>query len=503
MRPLIHCTPIVIAALFLAGCPKAAPSAAVDPYAHGERDASVPERPEQIAFEEYNFVPPKAADFQHEADGIPVFIAPTHEFPLVELTFSFKGGRYLEPDGKWGVASATSELVHHGGAGDLGPEETDERFAFLAANVGVSVGSEQSSVSLNCLKDNLPEALGLVMDMMKQPQLDPEKMALYQRKRVDEMKTRNDDASNIVAREWAALMWGRDHYLGRVPTAEMVEGLTQEDVAAFHTQIFNPANLVISVTGDVEPDEILPVLNKHLKGWERGEENGAPPAPTAELGPGLYHVQKDIPQGKVRIGMRGITRDDEDRIAIDVMNQILGGGGFTSRLMQRIRSDEGLAYGARSRFSAPVYFPGQFQASFDSKNPTVARATDIVFEEVKRIATEAVSDKDLELAKTNYIETFPRRFETRASTVGTFVDDRMTGRPEDHWDTYRARVEAVTVEDVQRVAQRMLNPDDLAILIVGDWGPIQKGDHEGKANMLPYGEPTSLPMRDPLTQEPI
>ena len=487
--------------LALAGCVKN--TTPVDPYAHGPKNADIVDRPGDLTYPEASFEVPKAADFRHEIDGVPVYIATTKEFPLVDIRFTFKGGRYLEPQGKWGVGSATAELVHHGGTAEVGADEIDERFAFLAANVGVSVGTETSSASINCLKSNLDESFGLFMDMLRNPAWDADKLALHKSNTIDRMKQRNDDAGNIARRENNRLQWGDAHYLSRVSTAAMIEGLTEEDLASFHKTLFHPGNLTISVTGDVEPDEILPILEKALEGWEKGERAADPPASRHKRTPGLFHVQKDIPQGKVRVSGPGITRDDPDHIKLAVMNEILGGGGFTSRLTKRIRSDEGLAYGAYSGWANRVYFPGSFYAGYDSKNPTVARALDIVMEEVERIQNEPVSEDELNTAKASMIETFPRRFETRASVVGTFVNDEMTGRAEDYWSTWRSEVDAVTAEDVMAAAKKHLDTDQLTILIVGDWEPISKGDVDGKASMEPYGEPTVIPLRDPLTQEPL
>ena len=312
-----------------------------------------------------------------------------------------------------------------------------------------------------------------------------------------------DDAGSIAGREWAAMAYGRDHYRGRSSTEASVSSLTAEDLGAFHAQVFHPGHLVIGVSGDTTADVVLPLIEKGLDGWAGSEAAPEPPAPTVALEPGLFHIQKDIPQGKVRIGFPGVHRDHDDAAAIAVMNDILGGGGFTSRLTKRIRSDEGLAYGARSRFSSPVDYPGYFMATFDSKNPTVALATVIVKEELERVRNEPVSQQELDTAKASIIETFPRRFDSQAAVVGTFVSDLQTDRPDGHWDTWRDRIDAVTAADVQRVAQDHLHADKLTILVVGDWEPIAKGDTDGRATMEPFGTPEHLPLRDPMTQEPM
>src|SRR5690606_25415562 len=156
---------------------------------------------------------------------------------------------------------------------------------------------------------------------------------------------------------------------------------------------------------------------------------------------------------RVVIGQRAIHRDHPDYFPMLLMNDVLGGGGFTSRLTKRIRSDEGLAYGAGSGLITPVYYPGEWRASFQSKNRTVAFATKIVFDELERVRTEPISEEELTVAKNQFIETFPRTFESRQAIVNIFIDDERTNRPRDYWQTYRDKVRAVTPEDMLRATE--------------------------------------------------
>ena len=187
-----------------------------------------------------------------------------------------------------------------------------------------------------------------------------------------------------------------------------------------------------------------------------------------------------------------------------VSGSVLGAGGFTSRLMQQVRSNEGLAYSVRSTIVPRVDYPGDFRAGFESKNATVALATKIVLDEIRRIRTEPVTDEELETARQGLIETFPRQFESKPQMLRVFVNDEWTQRPADFWKTFRAKVEAVTKEDLLRVAKAHLDPDAMAILVVGDWDPIAAGDIDKRASMADFfgGEVRHLPLRDPLTLEP-
>jgi zinc protease len=272
-----------------------------------------------------------------------------------------------------------------------------------------------------------------------------------------------------------------------------------------HRRIFHPGNMIVAVSGDFDEKDMLAKLEKALSGWERGEVAPDPVAPTATLEPGLYHVPKDIPQGKVVMGLRSIKRDDPDLIPFMLLDEILGAGGFTSRLMQQVRSNEGLAYSVRSTVTPRVNYPGDFRAGFESKNATVALATKIVREEMRKVREELVTEDELETAKQGLIETFPRQFESKPQMLRVFVNDEWTGRPADFWKTFRQRVKAVTREDLQRVARTYLDPDAMAILVVGNWDEIAKGDLDKRASMNDFfgGEVKRLPLRDPLTLEPV
>jgi zinc protease len=187
------------------------------------------------------------------------------------------------------------------------------------------------------------------------------------------------------------------------------------------------------------------------------------------------------------------------------MNDILGGGGFTSRLVKRVRSDEGLAYGAGSSYGLGVYWPTAFSMAYASKNPTVAAAMEILLEEVEKIRREPVTAEELAIDKSFLVDSFPRAFESASQIAGTFAQDELIGRPHRYWTEYRDRIQAVTIADVQAAAEKYLKPGDLVALVVGKWSEIAPGDPQGRARMEQFfgGQVDHLPLRDPLTLEPI
>ncbi len=468
--------------------------------------SAIPPRPEAIEFQKLDFTPPRATDFRRMlSDGTIVFVAESHEFPLIKLSITFKGGDSLDPESTPGLASVMARMVREGGAGDMKPGMFDETLDFLATEVSVSAGNTFTTARMNSLSDNFDESLNLFVTMLRKPAFDKQRLEVAKARLLESLKQRNDNASSILGREWKAMLYGRTHFEASQPTASSVEAIRREQLQTIHQKIIHPGNMIVAVSGDFAIEEILEKLTKAFNGWEPGAVDASPEIPKAVLVPGLYHVQKDIPQGKVVLGKRGIVRDDPDAIPLLLLNEILGAGGFTSRLMQKVRSNEGLAYSVRSILSQRVDYPGAFQATFESKNPTVALATKIVLGEIALIRDQPVSDAEIEVAKQGLIETFPRQFESKPATLQVFVNDEWTNRPKDYWRTFREKVSSVTKEDLLRVAQKHLDPSQMAILVVGNWEAIAPGDLEGRATMKDFfgGDVKHLPLRDPLTLDPL
>ncbi|MFO0961795.1 MAG: pitrilysin family protein [Phycisphaerales bacterium] len=477
----------------------------------------LPKRPEEITFKPLDFNPPKAKDYRRTlSDGTVVYMAPSKEFPLVNVSFSFKGGAWMDPKEIPGLTGAMAALMRSGGTTSVPPAELDEKLDFLATTVGVGAGGGGGrrggggsrggvSASMNTLTANLDQSLALFFDILRNPAFDQARLEVMRGQAVEGMKQRNDDAGAILGREWSYLMFGEDAADSAQPTKEGWDSITREKLQQQHARLIHPGNLIIAVTGDFDPDEMMKKLEKGMEGWTKGEKVPNPPAPTATIKPGVYHVEKDIPQGKVRVGRRSIMRDDPDYFSAAVMNEILGGGGFTSRLMKNIRSNEGLAYSVGSSFGAGTYYPGVFLGSFESKNPTVALSIKLMRDEFSRMRDEPVSAEELEVAKKSFIEAFPQQFSSKDAVLGLFVDDEWTGRDPSYWQNYRANIQKVSADDVQRVAKKFLNFDDMVVLVVGKWSDIAKGDPTGRATMKEFfnDQRTDLPLRDPLTMKPM
>ncbi len=468
--------------------------------------ADIPDRPEKLTFPELSYELPDVTGMRFElANKTPVYAAPDRQLPLVNVVVYFRGGAYLEPAGKEGLASIAGETWRTGGAGDRTASELDEELDFLAADLSTRIDQVIGSVSLNVLSKDLDTAMGLLMDVLTRPRFQADRFDKAKLNLIQDMRMRNDSLAGIEMREWNRLIYGDDYWINRLPTQASVGAITADDCRQFVTSLVRTGNVFLAVSGDFESDAMRALLEKTigtLPSLEREVPTVPQPSNTPE--PGVYAVNKeDVNQGHVRLGHLGYRMGHADEPALRALNNILGGGGFTSRITKRVRSDEGLAYDARSALPFPSTFPGTFSASFQSKSSTCAYAAEITRGLIEEVRAEPVTDEELETAINYYVEVFPRYFESAAATVSVFALDEVLRRPEGYWATYRENMSSLTTADLLEAAKQRLHPHRLVILVVGNIEEIVAGHPDHDARFTDFGPIHRLPLRDPMTLEPM
>jgi zinc protease len=488
------------------------------------RAADIPAHPDQLRYPAFEYQAPRAAEHRIKLDnGIVAYVVPERSMPLVTVTVLMRAGADLDPAGKEGLAETAMHLLTRSGTTTRTAKDLEDRVAHLGAvlqsAVGGSggfgpfgpsvppVGPSEAYASINLLSKDLDEGLSLLVDCLKNPAWEPERLKLRKDDLLQSMKQRNDDTGDIEAREWGFLMHGENHWSNRYPTAASVAAIGPEDLAAFHRRYVGPKNFILAISGDFERATMVQKLEKAFARWPAPGERPAPPAaPEAPAATGWYLVDKDVNQGRVSIGLPAIDRYDPDYQAARVMNDILGGGGFSSRLVNRIRSDEGLAYSVRSTLAGGVWFKGPWRTQFQSKVRSVAYASQIAMTEVQRMRDAEVSAEELELTKNKFIESLPAQFETATAIAWALAIEELTGRWQkdpNYFAELNARVRAITTADVQRVAKRLLDPAKMTVLLVGHASDMMLGDpkHDASITTLAGGEPKRLPLRDPMTMK--
>jgi predicted Zn-dependent peptidase len=467
--------------------------------------AQIASHPRELKYPPLEYSPPKASAYRHVlSNGVVGFFVEDHDLPLVNISITIRVGPYLDPAGKEGLAAAAASQLRAGGTARYRAEEFDEEADFLAAEMSSGMGRTSGSASVNFMSKDTDKALELFFEMLRYPAFQQDRLDLFQSQQLQGMERRNDRTEEIEAREWNRLLRGDKHFSSVYSTQASISSLTREDLIEFHKRYYQPNRLILAVSGDFKTAEMKAKLESAMAGWE---DSKIPPTkvpkPDYILVPGVYMVHKpDVNQGRVSMGHLGIMRGNPDEFAVEMMNEILGGSSFTSRIINRVRTDEGLAYDAGSDFSAGVYYEGQFRAAFQSKSATASQAAQIILDEIERMRKEKVSAEELETVKNQAIEIFPRYFASASAVAGTFAADEFTGRDPGYWDTYREKIKAVTVDDVHRVAVKYLHPDQLVILVVGNLEDILKGNPEKPQysfQKMADGKIIRIPLPDPLT----
>ena len=468
--------------------------------------SEIPPRPEQLTFPPLSFQPPDPGTMRFElGNGIPVYARKDAALPLVTVTVAFRGGSYLDPAGKEGLADLTADAWRSGGAGDRTAQALDEELDFLAANLSTRIGDVTGQVRLDVLSKDLETGMGLMMDLLTRPRFQDDRFAKAKDDTIQAMKERNDHTASIENREWNRLVYGDDYWINHLPTKASIDAITADDCKALVARLIRAGNVVVAVAGDFDRPALKALLERTL-GTLPAVSGPLPPVPQPHPStePGVYVVDKpDVNQGRVSVGQMGYRLGYADEFPLRVMNDILGGGGFTSRITKRVRSDEGLAYSAGSLVSFPTSYPGVFRAFFQSKSRTVPGALRITMDQIDLIRKEKVSDSELTTAKNSFIEGYPRWFESAERTATLFATDELLGRDHGYWLTWREHVREVDAGAVLEAARKDLHPDKMIILVVGNLAEIMKGHPDYAAKLTDFGPIHKLPLRDPLTLEPL
>lgn len=463
----------------------------------------IPDHPDKLKYKDLDFTPPGADEFRHQLKcGATAYIAENHEVPTFDMTVLVRTGAIYESLDKAGLADMTAYMMRNGGIEGMTVKELDEELEFLAGSISINIGTTSGSASLFCLAKDIDRALELFKGVIKTPTFEHEATERYREDVISNMKQRNASTNSIEQREWMYLLYG-DHPATKPyrTTESSINSITGEDMMAFQQQYFFPKNFTFALSGDFNTQEIIAKLDAMLAGWpDHDLQLPEIVADVPESQPGVYMIKKeDVNQSRIRLGHLGVTRDNPDEFAINVMNDILGGGGFTSRIVRRVRSDEGLSYGQGSQFSRPVEYEGTFFAFFQTKHATAAYGTRLIMEEINRIRDELVESELVENAKASFISNLVNPFSTRTNMVNTFAQDDFTKRPAGYWQNYVKNYEAVTPEAVQAAAQKYLHPDKLIFLVVGDPDAAIAGDDKHPDKYTDFGEVKIIPLRDPLT----
>ena len=404
--------------------------------------------------------------------GIEAWLVEEHGIPILSLKAVFKGGAVLDPVGREGRAYMASGLLDEG-AGRYDSQAFQARLEDLAIHLRFNAGLDSFSVGLKTLSEYSDEAFEMLRLAMVEPRFDAEPVERIRGQILVQIVRGAEDPDRIASRNWFDYAFP-DHPYGRpvMGTPETLNRLTADDLRRLVTDQLTRDRLTIGVVGDITPERLAGLLDKTFGSLpERGIAIDIPYGTPQAKGRTII-IERDIPQSIVLFGHGGLKRDDEDFYAGYVMNYILGGSGFTARLTDEIRVKRGLAYGVYSYLS-PMDYAALFMGRVATENGSVAESLDILRAEFARMRDDGVSEQELIDAKTYLTGSFPLRLDSNGKIARLLVGIQLENLGIDYIERRNDYIEAVTLEDISRVARRLLRPEDLQVVIVGKPENIQ------------------------------
>ncbi|MCA1941026.1 MAG: insulinase family protein [Caenispirillum bisanense] len=398
--------------------------------------------------------------------GIEAWLAEDHTLPIISLQFAFRGGAAQDPEDKQGLANMASGLLDEG-AGALDSFAFQSKLQDLAIELGFDASLDTFSGSLKTITDNRETAFDLLETALTEPRFDPEPVERIRGQILAGLRFEKEDPNTIASRTWFETAFPDHPYRKRTEgTEETVRAITVEDLKQFAANRLNREDLVIGVAGDITPEELKTVLDDVFGGLP--DQSGLPKVAdvTPEFTGRTVAVEMDIPQTVGMFGHAGIARDDPDFYAAYVLNYILGGGGFASRLMEEVREERGLAYSVYS-YLYPLDHAALMIGGVATQRARFETSMDVIREEWRKMAAAGPTEGELADAKTYLTGAFPLRFSSTGAIASILMAMQLDDLPIDHLETRNAQVEAVTLADVKRVAERLLKPENLLVVVVG------------------------------------
>ena len=405
-------------------------------------------------------------------NGLILLTSEQRALPMVSIELLIDAGS--RHDGaQEGLANLTATLLTYGTKRRTALQISDA-LDFIGASLSVTCGEDLASVSMTVLKKDLDTGLELLAEVLTmasfpQDEIDRQKQAI-----VAAIKAKEENPGDIAERRFAAALFPDSPYGRPVEGNEAsVNALEQKSLKEFYSRYYRPNRTILSVVGDISHLEMAQALNKAFHVWHKGEPAKAPVPPSKIGGPNSIRVNKELTQANIILGHEGVGRENPDYYAIQVMNYILGGGGFSSRALDSIRNERGLAYSVYSYFSAEKQ-RGTFELVMQTKNETALEAIRIADAEIRRMREQLVTEQELQDAKDYLTGSFPLRLDTNRKVANFLAQVEYFQLGLDYPDRYPDLIRRVRREDILRVAQKYLKPEKLITVIVANQKKINE-----------------------------
>ncbi|MDY7015933.1 MAG: pitrilysin family protein [Cyanobacteriota bacterium] len=407
-------------------------------------------------------------------NGMVVYLMEDRELPLVSGTATVRAGARWEPPEKVGLANLTGQVMRLGGTQQHPADLLNEMLEQRAAIVETAIGTNSGTVSFNALSEDLNLVFKLFAEVAREPAFPQDKVDLAKKQAEGAIARRNDDPDGIASREFRKLIYGKTSPYARTVEYSTLGNIDRADLVQFYQTYFRPENTILGIVGDFDPAAMKALIEETFGDWSASSEKSMPAVPNAsqENGGGLFFVDRpQLSQSYIQMGHLGGTFDSPDYPALSVLNGILN--GFGGRLFNEVRSRQGLSYVAYGYWSARFDYPGIFVAGGQTRSEGTVPFIKAMFSELERIRTTAISPEELAYAKESILNSFVFNFQDPSQFLARLIRYEYYGYPKDFIFQYQRAVKEVTAEDVQRVANEYLRPEQILTLVVGNQSEIQ------------------------------
>ncbi|MGH9514819.1 MAG: M16 family metallopeptidase [Terriglobales bacterium] len=401
-------------------------------------------------------------------NGMVIFLQEDHELPTVDGVARIRGGARSEPATKVGLTGLYGEVWRTGGTKDQTGDQLDDYLEIRAAKVETGANDDSTTISLSCLKDDFNDVFKIFSELLRAPEFRADKLDLAKREAFDGISRRNDEVNEIVHREALKLAYGPNNPYARIPEYATINAVTQQDLIDWHRAHVHPNNIIIGIVGDFDSVQMESMLRKAFGDWQKGPAAKVPDIHFEPAKPGVYFVKKDdVNQSNIRLIGLGTMRNNPDYYAIEVFNEVLA-GGFSSRLVQSIRTAQGLAYSVGGGIGTRFDHPGILQLAMGTKSSTTVESIKALDDQIDELKTRPIDDAEIARGKDAILNTFVFNFDTPDKVLRERMAYEFYGYPADFLERYRTGVEKVTSADVARIIPQYLHKDQLAVLVVGN-----------------------------------
>ncbi|MBW2123543.1 MAG: insulinase family protein, partial [Deltaproteobacteria bacterium] len=401
------------------------------------------------------------------ANGLVLLVSEQHSLPFATLELLVDCGSRRDPPGEEGLAYLTAKSIL-AGTSERNADAIDEELDFMGAVLRAACGRDYTTLKLQILKKDLGRGLDLFFEILTKPSFPEEEIRHQVDRTLASIRSAEDNPGVVARKAFRRALFGDNPYGHPVRgTERSLPRVTRDGLVRFYKSFYRPNNSILTVVGDVKAGEIRKAVLSRLTGWGKARIPETPFTPPLATEAKVVKIDRKIAQANIILGHGGVSRADPDFYALRVMNYILGGGGFASRLMEEIRNKRGLAYSVASFFDAWKY-PGSFQISLQTKNSSAREAISLSLHEMERIRSEPVSEKELQGARKYLTGSFPLRLDTQRKLAAFLTQAEYYGLGLDYASRYPSLIESVTSGEVLRVARTHLHPDRIVLVVVAD-----------------------------------